>query len=145
MAISTRKKQQRVHGISRPRRTYACAALYPDREEVVAGSPGEYAKSTADLTKFPEDVLLSAYTAQRIGPIVIDASVVKEIRKAPDRATRYGILSKTLDVEKPWIAASRRHQPDPTERHLAPSKAASRDAGRFPSACPVLIESEPRL
>jgi sulfonate transport system substrate-binding protein len=61
---------------------------------------GEYAKSTADLTKLPEDVLLSAYTAQRTSPIVIDADIIKEIQEASDRATRYGILSKTLDVSK---------------------------------------------
>jgi sulfonate transport system substrate-binding protein len=60
----------------------------------------EYAKSTAELTKLPEDVLLSAYTAQRTSPIVIDAGIVKEIQEASDRATRYGILSKTLDVSK---------------------------------------------
>lgn len=60
----------------------------------------EYAKNTADLTKLPEDVLLSAYTAQRTSPIVIDGKVVKEIQEASDRATRYGILSKTLDVSK---------------------------------------------
>src|ERR1700692_193325 len=61
---------------------------------------GEYAKSTADLTKLPEDVLLSAYTAQRTSPIVIDADIIKEIQEASHRATRYGILSKTLDVSK---------------------------------------------
>ncbi|MBR0825734.1 ABC transporter substrate-binding protein [Bradyrhizobium manausense] len=60
----------------------------------------EYAKNTAELTKLPEDVLLSAYTAQRTSPIVIDESVVKEIQAASDRATRYGILPKTLDVNK---------------------------------------------
>jgi sulfonate transport system substrate-binding protein len=60
----------------------------------------EYAKSTAELTKLPEDVLLSAYTAQRTSPIVIDADIVKEVQEASDRATRYGILSKTLDVSK---------------------------------------------
>ena len=61
---------------------------------------GEYAKSTAELTKLPEDVLLSAYTAQRASPIVIDANIVSEIQTASDRATRYGILSQTLDVSK---------------------------------------------
>ena len=61
---------------------------------------GEYAKSTAELTKLPEDVLLSAYTAQRTSPIAIDSSVVKEVQEASDRATRYGILAKTLDVSK---------------------------------------------
>jgi sulfonate transport system substrate-binding protein len=60
----------------------------------------EYAKSTADLTKLPEDVLLSAYTAQRTSPIVIDADIVREVQEASDRATRYGIISKTLDVSK---------------------------------------------
>jgi sulfonate transport system substrate-binding protein len=60
----------------------------------------EYAKSTAELTKLPEDVLLSAYTAQRTSPIVIDADVVREVQEASDRATRYGILAKTLDVSK---------------------------------------------
>ena len=61
---------------------------------------GEYAKSTAELTKLPEDVLLSAYTAQRTSPIVIDADIVGEVQAASDRATRYGILGKTLDVGK---------------------------------------------
>jgi sulfonate transport system substrate-binding protein len=61
---------------------------------------GEYAKSTADLTRLPEDVLLSAYTAQRTSSIVIDQSIVKEVQEASDRATRYGILAKTLDVSK---------------------------------------------
>jgi sulfonate transport system substrate-binding protein len=60
----------------------------------------EYAKATAGLTKLPEDVLLSAYTAQRTSPIVIDAGVVKEVQEASDRATRYGILPRTLDVSK---------------------------------------------
>jgi sulfonate transport system substrate-binding protein len=60
----------------------------------------EYAKATADLTRLPEDVLLSAYTAQRTSPIVIDNAVVKEVQEASDRATRYGILSRTLDVSK---------------------------------------------
>jgi sulfonate transport system substrate-binding protein len=61
---------------------------------------GEYAKSTAELTKLPEDVLLAAYTAQRTSPIAIDENVVKEVQAASDRATRYGILSKRLDVSK---------------------------------------------
>ncbi|WP_456634940.1 ABC transporter substrate-binding protein [Bradyrhizobium sp. USDA 10063] len=60
----------------------------------------EYAKNTAELTKLPEDVLLSAYTAQKTSPIAIDENVVKEVQAASDRATRYGILSKTLDVSK---------------------------------------------
>jgi sulfonate transport system substrate-binding protein len=60
----------------------------------------EYAKATADLTKLPEDVVLSAYTAQRTSPIVIDAGIVNEVQQASDRATRYGILGKTLDVDK---------------------------------------------
>jgi len=60
----------------------------------------EYAKNTAELTKLPEDVLLSAYTAQRTSPIAIDADIVKEVQAASDRATRYGILSKSLDVSK---------------------------------------------
>lgn len=60
----------------------------------------EYAKATAELTKLPEDVVLSAYTAQRTSPIVIDAGIVKEVQQASDRATRYGILGKTLDVDK---------------------------------------------
>ncbi|MGU3664986.1 ABC transporter substrate-binding protein [Methylobacterium sp. A49B] len=58
----------------------------------------EYARSTAGLTKLPEDVLRAAYTAQRTGPIAIDDGVVREVQEAADRATRYGILSKTLDV-----------------------------------------------
>jgi sulfonate transport system substrate-binding protein len=61
---------------------------------------GEYAKSTADLTRLPEDVLLSAYTAQRTSPIVIDESIVREVQEASYRATRFGILAKTLDVSK---------------------------------------------
>src|ERR1700733_3165047 len=60
----------------------------------------DYAKATAALTKLPEDVLLNAYTAQHTSAIVIDAGIVKEIQQASDRATRYGILAKTLDVDK---------------------------------------------
>jgi sulfonate transport system substrate-binding protein len=60
----------------------------------------EYARSTAELTKLPEDVLLAAYTAQKTSPIAIDETVVKEVQAASDRATRYGILGKTLDVGK---------------------------------------------
>ena len=60
----------------------------------------EYAKNTAELTKLPEDVLLSAYKAQRTSPIAIDENIVKEVQEASDRATRYGILAKTLDVNK---------------------------------------------
>ncbi|WP_139864664.1 ABC transporter substrate-binding protein [Bradyrhizobium ivorense] len=60
----------------------------------------EYAKNTAELTKLPEDVLLAAYTAQKTSPIAIDEAVVKEVQAASDRATRYGILGKTLDVSK---------------------------------------------
>lgn len=60
----------------------------------------EYATNTAELTRLPEDVLLSAYTAQRTSSIPIDENVVKEIRAASDRSTRYGILPKTLDVSK---------------------------------------------
>lgn len=60
----------------------------------------EYAKSTAELTKLPEDVLLKAYTAQRSSPIAIDDTVIKEVQEASDRSTRYGILPKTLDVSK---------------------------------------------
>ena len=60
----------------------------------------EYARSTAELTKLPEDVLLSAYTAQRTSPVAIDEAIVKEVQEASDRATRYGILSKQLDVGK---------------------------------------------
>jgi sulfonate transport system substrate-binding protein len=55
---------------------------------------------TAELTKLPEDVLLSAYTAQKTTPIAIDESVIKEVQEASDRATRYGILPKKLDVTK---------------------------------------------
>jgi sulfonate transport system substrate-binding protein len=60
----------------------------------------EYAKNTAELTKLPEDVLLSAYTAQKTSPVVIDTAIVQEVQQASDRATRYGILGKTLDVNK---------------------------------------------
>ncbi|SDN00639.1 sulfonate transport system substrate-binding protein [Methylobacterium phyllostachyos] len=58
----------------------------------------EYARNTAGLTRLPEDVLRTAYTAQRTSPIAIDDNVVAEVQAASDRATRYGILSKTLDV-----------------------------------------------
>jgi sulfonate transport system substrate-binding protein len=60
----------------------------------------EYARNTAELTKLPEDVLLSAYTAQRTSPIAIDENVVKEVQAASDRSTRYGILPKKLDVNQ---------------------------------------------
>jgi len=60
----------------------------------------EYAKNTAELTRLPEDVLLSAYLAQKTSPIAIDAAIVQEVQHASDRATRYGILGKTLDVGK---------------------------------------------
>src|ERR1700750_2685480 len=42
----------------------------------------EYAKATAELTRLPEDVLFSAYTAQRTSGIVIDAAGVNEIQQA---------------------------------------------------------------
>src|SRR5438046_6317985 len=58
----------------------------------------EYAKNTAELTKLPEDVLLSRHKAQRTSPITIDGNIVKEVQEASDRATRYGILPKKLDV-----------------------------------------------
>ncbi|GJE09329.1 Putative aliphatic sulfonates-binding protein [Methylobacterium longum] len=58
----------------------------------------EYARNTAGLTKLPEDVVRAAYAAQRSSPVAIDDGVVKEIQEASDRATRYGILSRTLDV-----------------------------------------------
>jgi sulfonate transport system substrate-binding protein len=60
----------------------------------------EYAKATAELTRLPQDVLFSAYTAQRTSAVVIDSGVVNEIQQASDRATRYGILARTLDVDK---------------------------------------------
>jgi sulfonate transport system substrate-binding protein len=60
----------------------------------------EYARSTAELTRLPEDVLLSAYNAQRTSPIAIDDAVIREVQEASDRATRYGILTKPLDVSK---------------------------------------------
>jgi sulfonate transport system substrate-binding protein len=60
----------------------------------------DYAKNTAELTKLPEDVLLRAYKAQDTRPIAIDDGVVKEFQEASDRATRYGILSKQVDVNK---------------------------------------------
>jgi len=64
------------------------------------GHVDEYADSTAELTRLPEDVLLAAYKAQRTAPIAIDDDVVKEVQAASDRATRYGILGKQLDVSK---------------------------------------------
>jgi sulfonate transport system substrate-binding protein len=60
----------------------------------------DYAKNTAELTKLPEDVLVRAYKAQDTRPIAIDDGVVKEFQEASDRATRYGILSKQVDVNK---------------------------------------------
>jgi sulfonate transport system substrate-binding protein len=60
----------------------------------------EYAKNTAELTKLPEDVLVRAYKTQDTRPIAIDDQVVKEFQEASDRATRYGILSKPIDVTK---------------------------------------------
>jgi sulfonate transport system substrate-binding protein len=60
----------------------------------------EYAKNTAELTRIPQDVLFSAYSAQKTSPIAIDENVIKEVQEASDRATRYGILSKKLDVSK---------------------------------------------
>lgn len=60
----------------------------------------DYAKNTAELTKLPEDVLVRAYKAQDTRPIAIDDGVVKEFQEASDRATRYGILSKQVDVSK---------------------------------------------
>jgi sulfonate transport system substrate-binding protein len=60
----------------------------------------EYARSTAELTKLPEDVLLKAYTAQHTSPIAIDPVVVKEVQEASDRSTRYGILPRKLDVNR---------------------------------------------
>lgn len=60
----------------------------------------EYAKSTAELTKLPEDVLLRAYEKQKTGPVAIDDAVVREFQEAADRATRYGIIGKPVDVRK---------------------------------------------
>jgi sulfonate transport system substrate-binding protein len=60
----------------------------------------DYARNTAELTKLPEDVLARAYTAQHLTAIKIDDNVVKEFQQASDRATRYGILSKPVDVSK---------------------------------------------
>jgi sulfonate transport system substrate-binding protein len=45
----------------------------------------EYARSTAELTKQPEDVLFSAYTAQRTSPIVIDTDIVCRDARRPTR------------------------------------------------------------
>lgn len=60
----------------------------------------DYAKNTSELTKLPEDVLARAYAAQRTSPIVIDDAVVREFQAASDRATRYGIIAKQVDVGK---------------------------------------------
>jgi sulfonate transport system substrate-binding protein len=57
-----------------------------------------YAQNTASLTKLPAEVLRAAYAAQRTSPIAIDDGVVRQVQEASDRATRYGILTKTLDV-----------------------------------------------
>lgn len=60
----------------------------------------EYAKSTAELTKLPEDVLARAYAAQRTSPIAIDDTVQREFQQAADRATRYGLVARQVDVSK---------------------------------------------
>ena len=60
----------------------------------------DYAKNTSELTKLPEDVLLRAYKAQDTRPIAIDDGVIKEFQEASDRATRYGIIAKPVDVSK---------------------------------------------
>jgi sulfonate transport system substrate-binding protein len=59
-----------------------------------------YAKNTAELTKLPEDVLVRAYRAQDLRPIGINDGVIKEFQEASDRATRYGIVSKPVDVTR---------------------------------------------
>ena len=58
----------------------------------------DYSIRSAELTKLPEDVLLAAYQAQSTRPITIDDELIKELQAASDRATRYGILTKQLDV-----------------------------------------------
>jgi sulfonate transport system substrate-binding protein len=60
----------------------------------------EYAKSTSELTKLPEDVLARAYAAQRTSPIVIDNPIIREFQEAADRAARYGIAARQVDVSK---------------------------------------------
>lgn len=60
----------------------------------------EYAKAAAELTGLPEDVVLSAYIAQRTGPIVIDQNVISEVQEAANRSVRYGILPKTVKVDE---------------------------------------------
>ncbi|WP_295848779.1 ABC transporter substrate-binding protein [Tardiphaga sp.] len=60
----------------------------------------EYARNTAELTKLPEDVLARAYRAQDNRPITIDDAVIREFQEASDRATRYGILAKAVDVRQ---------------------------------------------
>jgi sulfonate transport system substrate-binding protein len=109
----------------------------------------EYAKNTAELTKLPEDVLLSAYKAQRTTPIAIDDAGVKEVQEAADRATRFGILSKQLDVSKlSTVASSARSFPtSDAEMPMAPGPtsvfvidiqeqgAFAFEAGRMRSLC----------
>lgn len=60
----------------------------------------EYAMNTSELTKLPADVLERAYRAQKTSPIVIDENTIREFQEASDRATRYGILAKKVDVSK---------------------------------------------
>lgn len=60
----------------------------------------DYAKSTAGLTGLPEDVLARAYKEQHSSAIVIDDALVSEFQAAADRATRYGLIGKTIDVSK---------------------------------------------
>ena len=74
----------------------------------------EYAKSTAELTKLPEDVLLSAYTAQRTSPIVIDEALSRRFRKPPTVPPGMASFPRRSMSARPWIAALPPRQPAPT-------------------------------
>ena len=67
---------------------------------MVAGSPARIRQEHRRT-----DQAAGRRAAQRLhraktSPIVIDTAIVQEVQHASDRATRYGILGKTLDVGK---------------------------------------------
>lgn len=84
------------------------------------------------LPSFPDGVLLNACIAQSTSAIVIDTDVVKEIQQATDRATRYGILGKTLDVSK---AADRSF----TSASAGPNWSNPRGKAKEPASLPALL------
>jgi sulfonate transport system substrate-binding protein len=57
-----------------------------------------YAAYNAKLTGLPEAIVARAAEDDHRVPVQIDDALVAEIQEAADRAVRYGILPKTLDV-----------------------------------------------